>query len=88
MPELRLTRRARQDLEALPDLVREAVLETLDLVALEPQTVGKRLVGRLSGFWSARVGSYRVLYTVEPEGVIVRAIRHRGVAYGRPQHPR
>ncbi len=81
MPELRLTRRARNDLKALPETVREAVLETLTLIGAEPERAGKELVGRLRGLWSARVGNYRVLYTVEAGGVIVRAIRHRAVAY-------
>ena len=83
MPELRLTRRARNDLEALPDRVRAAVLETLASVAADPEHAGKLLVGRLKGLWSARVGNYRVLYTVEARTVIVRAIRHRTVAYRR-----
>jgi mRNA interferase RelE/StbE len=87
LPELRLTRQAREQLEALPNAVREAVLETLVLIQLEPEAMGKRLVGRLKGLWSARVGSYRVLYTLEPSGVIVRSIRHRGVAY-RPRRRR
>ena len=83
MPELRLTRRALQDLQALPATAREAVAETLTLIAVEPEDAGKRLVGRLEGLWSARVGNYRVLYTIESSGVIVRAIRHRAVAYRR-----
>lgn len=83
MPELRLTKRARDDLHALPDAVREAVVETLAMVSLDPESIGKRLLGRLEGVWSARVGSYRILYTIESSGVIVRAIRHRAVAYGR-----
>ncbi|HLY95282.1 MAG TPA: type II toxin-antitoxin system RelE/ParE family toxin [Gaiellaceae bacterium] len=87
MPELRLTRRAREQLETLPDKVRDAVLETLVLIQLEPEDMGKRLVGRMAGLWSARAGNYRILYTVEPTGVIVRSIRHRGVAY-RPRRRR
>jgi mRNA interferase RelE/StbE len=87
LPELRLTRRAKEQLEALPDAVREAVLETLVPTQLEPEEVGKRLVGRMEGLWAARVGSYRVLYTLEPAGVIIRSIRHRGVAY-RPRRRR
>lgn len=83
MPELRLTRRARNDLEALPDTVRDAVLETLTAIAADPERAGKKLVGRLQGLRSARVGNYRVLYTVEAGQVIVRAIRHRAVAYRR-----
>lgn len=87
MPELRLTRRAREQLETLPDKVRDAVLETLVLIQLEPEDMGKRLVGRMAGLWSARAGNYRILYTVEPTGMIVRSIRHKGVAY-RPRRRR
>ena len=83
MPELRLTRRAKDDPQKLPEAVRAAVLETLTLLEHGPERDGKRLLGRLEGLWSARVGSYRILYTVESSGVIVRAIRHRAVAYRR-----
>lgn len=81
MPEPRLTRRARDDLRALPETVREAVLATLTLIGATPERAGKQLVGRLAGLWSARVGNYWVLYTIESGGVIVRALRHRAVAY-------
>jgi mRNA-degrading endonuclease RelE of RelBE toxin-antitoxin system len=57
------------------------------LIQLEPEDMGKRLVGRMAGLWSARAGNYRILYTVEPTGVIVRSVRHRGVAY-RPRRRR
>ncbi len=82
MPELRLTRHAKQQLETLPDTIREAVLETLALLQLEPEAMGKKLVGRMQGLWVTRAGSYRVLYTIETTGVIVRSIRHRSVVYG------
>jgi mRNA-degrading endonuclease RelE of RelBE toxin-antitoxin system len=85
LPELRLTRRAKEDLHTLPEAVRGAVLETLTVLEREPESLGKRLVGRLEGFWSARVGSYRILYTIESGSVVVRAIRHRAVAYRRPR---
>ena len=87
MPETRLTRRAKKDLELLPAAVREAVLETLVQIGADPERLGKQLVGRLHGLWSARVGNYRVLYTVERGGVIVRSIRHRAVVY-RPRRRR
>jgi mRNA-degrading endonuclease RelE of RelBE toxin-antitoxin system len=83
LPELRLTRNAADELKELPHAVREAVLETITQLELDPELVGKRLVGRLEGVWSARVGSYRVLYTIEASTVIVRTIRHRAVAYRR-----
>jgi mRNA-degrading endonuclease RelE of RelBE toxin-antitoxin system len=84
LPELRLTRRAKDHLSALPATVREAVLESLLLIELEPEAMGKQLVGRMRGLWSARVGHYRVLYTIERSGVIVRGVQHRAVVYRRP----
>ena len=81
MPEPRLTRRAKRDLSALPPPIREAVFETLVAIGIAPTEAGMQLIGRLRGLWSARVGSYRVLYTIDEGQVIVRAIRHRAVAY-------
>ncbi|MDQ3670624.1 MAG: type II toxin-antitoxin system RelE/ParE family toxin [Actinomycetota bacterium] len=85
MAELRLTRRARRDLEGLPGEIQEAALDALTAIEVDPEALGKALVGALRGLWSARVGNYRVLYTLEEAGgshqVIVRAIRHRAVAY-------
>lgn len=66
--------------------MRKAVVETLVAIGIAPEETGKQLVGRLRGLWSARVGRYRVLYTIEKDQVIVRAIRHRAVAY--PQRRR
>jgi len=86
LPKLVLTREARDNLAALPEQLQRAVVRTIDQLALDPRAAGRPLLGRLRGLWSARTGNYRVLYSIEgssPERVIVRAIRHRGVAYGR-----
>jgi addiction module RelE/StbE family toxin len=92
LPELLLTERAKQDLASLPQTIQEAVSETLTLLEAQPESAGKELRGRLRGLWSCRVGNYRILYTIEAtEGrsrVIVRAIRHRGIAYRRTRRPR
>jgi mRNA interferase RelE/StbE len=85
LAELLLTRRAKEDLKALPRLVREAVGETLTLLEADPERLGKQLRGQLRGLWTSRVGSYRILHTIEESKArtrgVVRAIRHRGVAY-------
>jgi mRNA-degrading endonuclease RelE of RelBE toxin-antitoxin system len=83
LAELLLTNRAKQDLAALPRTFQEAVLETLTSLELRPDELGKELRGRLMGLWSCRVGSYRILCTIDGKRVIVRAIRHLAVAYGR-----
>src|SRR5947209_5285297 len=81
-----LTARARDQLNRLPHSLRNAVVHTLADLAVEPDAVGKRLIGRLTGTWAARVGNYRVLYTIEgpstSQRVVIRSIRHRAVAYG------
>lgn len=87
VPRLRLTRDADDELEALPDRIRDAVLSTLIRLQADPLGRGKPLRGRLRPLWSARVGRYRILYTIEgleqSVTVVVRGIRHRTAAYRR-----
>ena len=92
MPELVLTRRARSDLENLPTSVRAAAATIVEGLRLDPRVIGKPLLGRLRPPWSARVGNYRVIYTIERvrgnERVVIRAIKHRAAAYGRRRRGR
>src|SRR5260370_7324946 len=60
-----VTARAQDHLNRLPHSLRNAVLQTLADLAVEPDAVGKQLMGRLTGTWAARVGNYRGLYKVE-----------------------
>jgi len=88
VPSLRVTRRADQHIEQLPDVLRGAVLNALLRVRAQPNEAGKPLQGRMRGTWAAKVGSYRILYTIEgtePSVIVVRAVLHRAVAYLRPQ---
>jgi prevent-host-death family protein len=83
--ELCVTRRAKTRLGALPEPVRQAVVETLLLIEREPDKTGRRLLGvawaRMTGLWAARAGNYRVLYTLERRGVIVRTIQHKSMPF-------
>jgi mRNA interferase RelE/StbE len=49
----------------------------------QPRRVGKPLRDELTGLWSARRGTYRVLYRIrdEPPEVIVVRIEHRRDVY-------
>ena len=88
MPELRLSRRARELLKDLPLDIQHAVVNAMDRLLLDPRQNGKPLRGRMRGTWVARVGSYRILYTIEGTEasmtVVVRAVLHRAVAYRHP----
>jgi mRNA-degrading endonuclease RelE of RelBE toxin-antitoxin system len=73
--------------QRLPEPVAAAVIEFLtNTLIREPRRVGKPLRGELAGIWSARRGTYRILYriTEDPREVIVLRIEHRRDAYRPP----
>ncbi len=75
---------ARAIAEHLPESVAAAVIEFLTGALIrEPRRAGKPLRRELAGVWSARRGTYRVLYRVRdnPPEVIVLRIEHRRDAY-------
>jgi mRNA-degrading endonuclease RelE of RelBE toxin-antitoxin system len=63
--------------------VAAAVIELAGTLVTNPQRVGKPLRGDLAGIYSARRGTYRVLYRINDirREVIVLRIEHRGDAY-------
>jgi len=83
--ELVLTPPARRTLtERRREAVAAAVVDFLTTALVrQPRRVGKPLRGDLLGVWSARRGTYRVLYRVREdvrEAVVLR-IEHRRDAY-------
>lgn len=75
---------ARSIADHLPEAVATAVIEfmTTSLIR-EPRRVGKQLRNELAGIWSARRGTYRILYRIResPREVIVLRIEHRSDVY-------
>ena len=68
----------------LPEPVAVAVIDFLTTALIEnPHRVGKQLRDDLAGIWSARRGTYRVLYRINDEKheVIVLRIERRRDAY-------
>ena len=47
----------------------------------EDPSLGKALAGRLLGFYSLRMGSYRAIYSIEKEVIIVHMVGHRSEVY-------
>ncbi|GAB3345308.1 type II toxin-antitoxin system RelE family toxin [Modestobacter lapidis] len=69
----------------LPESVAVAVVDFLyGPLAENPRRVGKPLRFQLEGYWSARRGQYRVIYSIHGDEVLVRVVRisHRADAYG------
>jgi mRNA-degrading endonuclease RelE of RelBE toxin-antitoxin system len=81
---LLVTPPAQRALDRLPERVAAAIAEFLTGDLLEPpRRVGKPLRRELAGIWSARRGSYRVLYEIDDEKkrVVVLRIDHRADIY-------
>jgi mRNA interferase RelE/StbE len=69
----------------LPEAVAAAVVDFLfGPLAEDPHRVGKPLRLQLEGYWSARRGQYRVIYSIHDDEVLVRVVRisHRADTYG------
>ncbi len=83
--ELVLTPPARRALTGkLPQPVAAAVIEFLTTsLTRQPHRAGKPLRDDLAGVWSARRGTYRVLYRIREDlrEVIVLRVEHRHDAY-------
>ncbi len=76
--------RRRAIADALPEAVAAAVIELVTTALLDnPQRVGTPLRDDLEGIWSARRGTYRVLYRIREDvrDVVVLRIDHRRDAY-------
>jgi len=56
------------------------ILRELRILEEKP-LAGKRLMGRLSGLLSFRVGDYRIIYQLLGNKVIIRTIGHRRTVY-------
>lgn len=83
--QLRVARSAARALsEQLPETVAAAAYEFIVGPLLgNPHRVGKPLLPPMEPTWTARRGTYRILYLIDEENrtVIVTAIRHRADAY-------
>lgn len=83
--EIVLTSPARRAIaDELPEAVATAVIDFITTALLEnPHRVGKPLRDDLDGIWSARRGTYRVLYRIHEDRreVVVLRIDHRRNAY-------
>ena len=70
---------ARALAEGLPEKIATAVYEFLTTTLLDsPFRVGKQLLlPPFAGTWSARRGTYRVLYEIDEGELVVTAVEHR-----------
>jgi mRNA interferase RelE/StbE len=74
---------AARHLERLPAKYATTVIETLGTIASNPQRLGKPPRFELTGRWSARRGTYRIISAIDEttRTITVLAIAHRADVY-------
>jgi len=78
-----ITKRAKQDIDALEVVVRRRLGKKLQQVTAlsDIATVTKALVNPLVGQYRLRVGDYRVLFDIHGQNLIVLRVQHRREVY-------
>lgn len=82
--QVRLASSAVRDLDRISPKVVPAIVEFMfGELAASPRRVGRPLRGELEGYFGARRGPYRIIYSIQDESVIVEVIRvdHRSDVY-------
>jgi len=69
-----LSKLSKKDINAIEQAIEQKI-------AKHPDHFGKPLRKSLKGYWSLRVGDYRVAYRIEKNVVKIFAIEHRSVIY-------
>ncbi|MDA1079743.1 MAG: type II toxin-antitoxin system RelE/ParE family toxin [bacterium] len=79
---IQFTRTAKKSFSKLPSVEQTRIATAIDRLAADP-TLGKPLKGVLKNLWSLRIGTYRVIYRIFKEKlvVIVFAVGHRREVY-------
>lgn len=73
---VRLSSSAIRDLDRVPPRVAPAIIEFIfGPLAQNPRRVGTPLLEELEGYWSARRGDYRILYSIDDNLVEVVVVR-------------
>lgn len=73
---LKLSRRVRADIDALPGHIRQRVRRTIALLAENPRPeTARALYGDLKGYYRIRIDAYRVIYTIDDDIVVIEIVR-------------
>jgi mRNA interferase RelE/StbE len=82
MTTVKLSDEATEDFEALPKQMKDRIAKMLVRLEAWPLVSGtKQLKGNLAGLHRARVGNYRMIFSVQDDVLTVQQIGHRKDVY-------
>ncbi len=78
-----ITKRAKQDLDKLPLAIRRRIRDKLEFFTVNgnPLRFAEKLKERKDGDYRFRVGTYRIVVTVEDKTIYIIRIQHRREVY-------
>jgi mRNA interferase RelE/StbE len=76
-----LTKRARKDLESLDRFTQRRIVKKLQFFAQDPVHHAEKLVDPSLGFFRFRIGSYRIIFDLDKDRIVVYRIGHRREIY-------
>ena len=77
---IRYSAKALKQLEKLDKTIQAQILKRLERLAEDPD-LAKHLSHGFKDYWSERLGKYRLVYTLEPNAIVVAKIEHRDTVY-------
>ena len=81
MYKVLFTKRVLKDLEGLDKEVKKRIILKLKEYAQDPLKYARKLVNPKIGTYRFRVGSYRIVFDIDAENLIVLRIGHRKSIY-------
>jgi mRNA interferase RelE/StbE len=70
------------DLPKIDQRRKSSIKEAIETrLSTKPHIYGKPLQRTLKGYWKLRVGSYRIVYKIDNENIIILGIIHRKAVY-------
>jgi len=85
LAKIEWTEGAVRDLQELDTQVARRILKKLDWISSNfARVIPKPLSGEFKGIYKLRMGDWRVIYTIEGDGMIMQSIGHRSEIYKLP----
>jgi len=70
-----------KDFKEIAEKLRGKLFAKIEKELSKKHPPGEKLRGKFEGLYKCRIGDYRVIYTITPQGVLVLRVRHRKNAY-------
>jgi mRNA interferase RelE/StbE len=73
---LKIVREVQREIERLPGNVRQRVKRAIAELSIDPRPAhATELEQELAGFWRIKIDTYRIIYTIDDDVILIEVIR-------------